>query len=386
MKSSNSLDINSFKSVASMIYMSVVGVCVFIIQPGVVQGFVSELGFTPEQAGYAASAELWGLAITTVALTFLADKFDWHKIALLALLTAVIGNIASTFTTDSQTFILIRTLTGLGLGAMISLPFAMLGMTKKMDFNFGLALVFILLYGALGLFLIPWALGKIGLDGIFMFIAFFCGIGLLLIPNLPRGAHQASNFNDSNPSELGLQKVLALAGVLLFNLGIGAVWAYLFLVGLEANITEQGVANVLTISQLLGMLGAFLVVFLSSRVKRGLPFATSILLCAIGVGFLLFGVDFLKFSIAVYLFNFAWNMVVPYIMATLSSFADNSKTVIRGSCMQMLGVATGPYIAAKIVGSSATPAYDTVNLFAVSMFIVALLLLLPAIVALKDRD
>jgi len=70
MKSSNSLDINSFKSVASMIYMSVVGVCVFIIQPGVVQGFVSELGFTPEQAGYAASAELWGLAITTVALTF----------------------------------------------------------------------------------------------------------------------------------------------------------------------------------------------------------------------------------------------------------------------------------------------------------------------------
>ena len=225
MKSSNSVDINSFKSVASMIYMSVVGVCVFIIQPGVVQGFVSELGFTPEQAGYAASAELWGLAITTVLLTFIAHKLDWHKIAFVALLVAVIGNIVSTLTTDSQTFILIRTLTGLGLGAMISLPFAMLGMTKKMDFNFGMALVFILLYGALGLYVFPSALGKIGLDGIFIFIAVFCGIGLLLIPNLPKGAHQATNFDDSNQSELGLQKVLALGGVLSFNLGIGAVWA-----------------------------------------------------------------------------------------------------------------------------------------------------------------
>lgn len=386
MKSSNSLDINSVKSVASMIYLSVVGVCVFIIQPGIVQGFVSELGFSPEQAGYAASAELWGLAITTVLLTFLSDRLDWRKITLVALLIAVLGNIASTLTTDSQTFILVRTFTGLGLGAMISLPFAMLGMTKKMDFNFGMALVFILLYGAIGLFLFPWALEKIGLDGIFIFIAVFCGIGLLLIPNLPTGAHHATNFSDLNQSELGLQKVLALAGVLAFNLGIGAVWSYLFLVGLEANITEQGVANVLTISQLLGMLGAFVVVFLSSKVQRGVPFATSILLCAIGVGFLLFGVDFLKFSIAVYLFNFAWNMVVPYIMATLSSFADNSKTVIRGSCMQMLGIATGPYIAAKIVGSSATPVYDTVNLFSVSMFVLALLLLLPAIIALKDRD
>lgn len=384
MKSSNSPDINNIKSVASMIYLSIVGVCVFIIQPGIVQGFVSELGFSPEQAGYAASAELWGLAITTVILTFLSARLDWRKITAVALIVAVAGNIASTFNTDSQTFIIIRTITGLGLGAMISLPFAMLGMTKKTDFNFGLALVFILAYGAIGLYLFPWALENIGLDGIFIFLAVFCGIGLLLIPNLPCGASQTTEL-DAGSEEFRFQKLLALAGVLAFNLGIGAVWAYLFLVGLEANIEEQGVANVLTISQLLGMLGAFLVVFLSSRVKRGIPFAASVLACAIGIGFLLFGVNFFIYSVAVYLFNFAWNMVVPYIMATLASFADNSKTVIRGSCMQMLGLATGPYIAAKIVGSGESPAYSTVNLFSVSVFVLALVLLLPAIIALKDR-
>jgi predicted MFS family arabinose efflux permease len=382
----NELDINSRKSIVSMIYMTVVGVCVFIIQPGIVQGFVSELGLAPEQAGYAASAEMWGLAITTVLLTYFADRVDWRKITIAALLLAVAGNLASTLSTDVQTFTIIRTITGLGLGAMISLPFAMLGMTEKTDYNFGLALVWILAYGAAGLFLIPSALASIGLDGIFIFIALFCGLGLFLVPNLPRGAQQETDINSIEDGKFRFQKISALAGVFVFNLAIGAVWAFLFLVGINANIEEQGVANILTISQILGMLGALLVVFLSSKVSREAPLGIAILFCAVGIGFLLLGVDFFIYSIAVYTFNFFWNMVVPYIMATLAAFNDNSKTVIRGSCMQMLGIATGPYIAARIVGSTVPPSYDTVNLFGVVMISLSLILILPAILALRGRD
>lgn len=379
------LDVNSLKSRVSMIYLTIVGVCVFIIQPGIVQGFVSELGLTPEQAGYVASAELWGLAITTVLLTYFANRINWRTITIIGLVIAVVGNLASTITSDAQAFTIIRAITGLGLGAMISLPFAMIGMTEKTDFNFGLALIFILAYGAAGLFLIPWALGSIGLNGIFVFVAIFCAIGLLLIPNLPTGDHRDSASTQRTTSgELIPQKLLALAGVFAFNLGIGAVWAYLFLVGINANLTEQAVANVLTISQLLGMLGAFVVVMLSTKISRETPFVLAIVLCAIGIGFLLLGVDFLIYSLAVYIFNFAWNMFVPYVMATLAAFADNSKTVIRGSSMQMLGIATGPYIAAKIVGGGGS--YYIVNLFGVLMFLLSLFLLLPAIVALKGKS
>ena len=380
------LDINSRKSVFSMIYLAVVGVCVFIIQPGIVQGFVSELGLSPEQAGYVASAEMWGLAITTVLLIVFAKRVDWRKLTVAALLVAVAGNLASVLNTDAQTFTIIRAITGLGLGAMISLPFAMIAMTEKTEANFGFAVVWVLIYGAVGLYLIPWALETIKLDGIFIFLAVFCGIGLLLVANLPRGAGEEEQGSDSTDNSFGLQKLSALAGVLAFNVAVGAVWAYLFLVGIDANIEEQGVANVLTFSQLLGVLGAYSVVFLSSRISREAPLSIAILLCAIGIGFLLFGVNFLFYSIAVYLFNFAWNVVVPYVMATLAAFNDNSKTVIRGSCMQMLGLAIGPYIAAVIVGETVPAAYASVNLFATVMFVLSLILIVPALVVLRGKD
>ncbi len=68
------IDVNRTRSIASIIYLAVVGVCVFIIQPGFVQGLVETLAMSPEQAGYIASAEMWGLAASTILLNFISHK------------------------------------------------------------------------------------------------------------------------------------------------------------------------------------------------------------------------------------------------------------------------------------------------------------------------
>ena len=388
MASANQLDINSKKSVYSIIYLVVVGVCVFIIQPGIVQGFVSELGMTPEQAGYVASAEMWGLALTAVLLTFFASRVSWRKITLIGLSLAVIGNLTSTLDLSIEAFTAVRAITGIGLGALIPLPFAMLGMTDKREFNFGFANVMALLYGAIGLFLIPSALISIGLDGIFVFLAIFGAIGLLVIPYLPNRADDANTEEQEDNSDpySTSTKMMALGGVLLFDIAIGAVWAYIFLVGVQGGIGEQTVANILTFSQFLGVLGSLLVVYLAGRIGRGGPFAAAIFFCAVGIGILLFDVNFLYYSAAIYIFNFWWNLVQPYIMATLSAFNDRSETVIRGSCMQMLGFAIGPYIAASMIGDSLTPDYQVVNLMGTVLFLASLLLFLPAIVQQRKRE
>jgi len=182
------IDVNSFRSVASIIYLAVVGVCVFIIQPGFVQGLVDTLGLTPEEAGYIASIEMWGLALTTIILNFIAHKYKWQKLTFWFLLTAVIGNLVSIGQTDVVTLSITRAITGIGLGGMISLPFAMMGLTNNPDRNFGFLVVWVLIYGALGMFAIPMALDVIKLNGILVFLALFCAIGILLIRNLPKRA------------------------------------------------------------------------------------------------------------------------------------------------------------------------------------------------------
>ena len=62
------LDVNSSSSLFATIYLSVIGAAVFIVQPGFVQGLVQFYGFSEREVGYVASAEIWGIALTTLFL------------------------------------------------------------------------------------------------------------------------------------------------------------------------------------------------------------------------------------------------------------------------------------------------------------------------------
>ena len=373
------IDINSTRSVASIIYLAVVGVCVFIIQPGFVQGLVQTLGLSPEEAGYIASAEMWGLAATTILLNFIAHKYDWQKLTFWFLLVAVVGNLASIGQSNVFTLGVIRAFTGLGLGGMISLPFAMMGLTKNPDRNFGFIVVWVLVYGALGMFAIPLALDMIKLDGILVFLAVFCGVGLLLIRFLPKRADDHVEQERLTDHFSPVIKASTLLAILVFNTAIGVVWAYIFLVGVNGGLAEQAVANVLTLSQFLGVAGAFLAAMLATTIGRGIPLGVAMVGCGAGVAWLLSDMTYLVYSVAIYLFNFMWNVAQPYLLAVMASFADGGKMIVRGVCLQMIGFAIGPYIGANLLGAEGPDMYQIVNLVGAALFIVSWVLILPAV-------
>lgn len=378
------LDVNSTRSVASIIYLAVVGVCVFIVQPGFVQGLVESLGLTPEQAGYIASAEMWGLAATTIVLNVFASRIDWQKMTFWFLLVAVLGNLASIGQHDPLALGIIRAITGIGLGGMISLPFAMMGLTNNPDRNFGFIVTWVLIYGALGLFAMPVALKTVSLNGVLVFFALFCAIGMLLIRNLPKCAGDHVEAHQLTDHFSGFVKASTLLAILIFNSAIGIVWAYLFLVGTHASIEEQGVANVLTISQFLGVAGAFLAAILAARVGRFVPLSIAVLGCSGGIAFLLGDISYLIYSAAVYLFNFMWNVAQPYLLAVMAGFADGGKMIVRGVALQMVGFAIGPYLGATLLGETGTAMYDSVNLAGAALFLLSWAFLIPALIAQKN--
>jgi MFS family permease len=375
------VDVNSTRSIASIIYLAVVGVCVFIIQPGFVQGLVENLGLTPGEAGYIASAEMWGLAVTTIVLTVVAHKYDWQKLTFWFLIVAVIGNLASIGQTDVLLLGLARVVTGLGLGGMISLPFAMMGLTRNPDRNFGFIVVWVLLYGALGLFAMPWALAIIKLNGVLLFLAVFCALGLPLIRYLPRRADDHLQETECTDQYSGTVKGFTLLGILAFNTAIGIVWAYIFLVGVNGGMAEQSVANVLTISQFLGVAGALLAAMLATAIGRLIPLGIAITGCGIGVAWLLNDISYLVYATAIYLFNFMWNVAQPYLLALMASFADGGKMIVRGVCLQMIGFAIGPYIGATLLRAQGADMYSAVNQVGSALFFLSLLLILPALLA-----
>jgi len=154
----------------------------------------------------------------------------------------------------------------------------------------------------------------------------------------------------------------------------------MFLLGLEAGVAEQTVANVLTVSQFLGIAGAFLVVVLQLRIGRIIPLQLSIFGTAIGIYMLIGEIALFQFALGVCLFNFLWNVSMPYLLATMSDFDRRGRVVIYGIAAQTMGYAIGPFIAATLLGASG---YAMVYTVATILFIASGLLLLPGLIAQK---
>ena len=155
---------------------------------------------------------------------------------------------------------------------------------------------------------------------------------------------QHETFAHLGPIELHkIPIAYLLFATLLYNIAIGLVWVYLFNVGTDAGIEEQEVANALTISQFLGIAGAFIAVLIQAKFGRVLPLLFGTILGALGIYWIVGDINTTQYWFGVCLFNFMWNMTMPYILATLAHFDRRSHVVAYGVSMQMIGYATGPF-------------------------------------------
>jgi hypothetical protein len=122
----------------------------------------------------------------------------------------------------------------------------------------------------------PQVYSTVGMNGVLVFFAAFCALGLVFVRHLPDSGDHIETTGEPAHISPAL-KGISFAAILSYNITIGIVWAYLFLAGLQAGMGEQGVANALTLSQFLGIAGAFLAVLFEVRLGRLLPLAIGVL-------------------------------------------------------------------------------------------------------------
>lgn len=368
------IDINSTMAITSAIFISVIGPSVFIVQPGFVQGLVELLNYSEQEAGYVAAAEMWGIALTTVLLTFLTTRLNWRHLILISAVLMVAGNLASLLFSDPVSFAITRIVVGIGAGTMISLGFTILGLTADPGKNFAYMVMWVLLYGGLVMILLPTAFELIGMNGLLVFFALFASLAFFFVGYLPSSAEEHVHLEEDSITAPRFYRVLAVISVFMFFMGVGAIWTYLFLIGIDSGGTEQQVANALTLCQFTGAAGAFTAVVIGNKYGRIKPLVVGVLGCLIAI-FMLFGViGLIVFTLAVSVFNFAYNMTHPYLYAALSSI-DRSGSIIRYAVAgQMLGTAIGPTIAASVVAPSM---FTNVIIVSIIFFALTLVFIVP---------
>jgi len=366
------IDINSWPSIASAIVLGTIGVLSFIVQPGLVQGFVTILGFSESGANDLAFVEMAGIALATYITALVSRRLNWRIIIGAGLVLAAIGNAGSALTGSGSMFEVARFVTGLGEGAIISMNFAIIGLTMRIERNLALNLLLLLTYGALGLWAMPWAFSTIGLNGIFLVWAVLTTASLVTLPFLPRSAQSAT---EPSPTAVNLgwpMLVIAMLAVVLYNTAIGTAWANLFLIGMEIRPDEQAIANALLLAQFVAIAGALIPVFLEARLGRWIPLITGILFGAGALALLVGKPTYAMFVIAVGGFNFFWNFVLPFILSTIGDMRRGEILSIV-IAMQMTGLGFGPFIAARLLGEGR--GFQTVLALTVGLMIASLVLL-----------
>lgn len=371
------LNINSPAALFGVIYLSTIGAAVFIVQPGFVQGLVASFGLSEQQVGYVASAEVWGIALTTLALALHGRRTPAYRVTLCAIGLFVLGNLLSLATRDPVWFTACRFVAGLGSGGLVSLTFTQVGLTDKPDRNFGFLIMGVLTYGALGLWAMPSLIAAIGIEGLILCFAAFGASGLLFVRYVPPSLTEHVAVESDAVDLPALGRWVAVVAMFTYFFAQGVIWAYLFLIGMNGGLQEQAVANGLMLSQFLGIAGALVAVLLGSRLGRAGPLAVGILGGALVLLVLLGPFSALLYALVVCVYNFAWNMSHPFLLAAMASFDRHGRVVSHAVAAQMLGLSVGPAFAGSLLPAGGYPA---VVLAGVALFALSyLLILLPLV-------
>ena len=121
-------------------------------------------GFSTEQARYALSFLVVGMAISRLSLTFILKKIDGAKVIVMSMFVCIAGAVCTLLATSIATAIIGSVLFGLGLAA--TFPIALGKVGEKYKEMSGTAFSFALVVALLGNTLLNLLVGQIGLQGL----------------------------------------------------------------------------------------------------------------------------------------------------------------------------------------------------------------------------
>jgi predicted MFS family arabinose efflux permease len=368
------VDLDRGASRIAAILTPLIGGMVYVVQPGFVQGLTQYVGFTDKQAGYLTAAEMAGIACASITLTLFSHRLHWRRTLLACFLLELTGNAVSMLVRDLAPFAIVRFAVGLGSGGAISLGFALIGMTHSPERNFGWNIGLAGLYGAVVMFALPTVLGGIGFNGFLLFFVACAAVGVYLVRFLPTTV--AGELPAEGSATLTWAwKGPALSAILLYFTAQGGVWAYLFLIGTAGGLSEAQVATALTWSGIAGIFGGFTPALIGNRVGRVGPLVVGIVAGLVPMLYLKGPEAVWGYTVGVCVYNFAWNMTHPFLLATYASFDRTGRVVVYATALQTIGMAIGPAVAATLIHSGD---YSPINWLAIVLFVATLAMIVPA--------
>tara|TARA_Y100001951_G_scaffold101807_1_gene107342 strand:+ start:34786 stop:35952 length:1167 start_codon:yes stop_codon:yes gene_type:complete len=337
----------------AVVLFAAIAPCVLMTAPAVAAQYANELGIGPARIGQLLSVELAAMSLATLPSYYWLSRWNWRRVGFAAAGVFILVNLVSAYSVDFQSLLVLRALSALAGGTLMVLCIASASASTQQDRVYGLWVSGQLFLGALGLWLLPLLFAMAGLKALYLSLAALMALCMPLAGCFPVGAAapaQVQHAGDA-PSHR-LSGVFGVLAVLLFYIGLSAVWSFIGSIASAADIDALSSGQILSIATVLGILGALCATLIGSRWPRQMSLLAGYSMMGAAVLLLLGEPNLFRFALAALLFKYAWTFVLPFILATLASFDRQGRLMSTVNLVIGGGLALGPVIAGPALESS----------------------------------
>ena len=356
-------------SLAAAILVSIAGIAAFSVLPLTV-GAISDLeNIGAAKAGFVASTDLVGFAISSIVAAVVKLSIRIRILSFVGLILAMSGNAASIVSEGFVFLVSMRLIAGAGAGAAYAAALAALGDAQNPDRAFGFMIAAQIAFQVLALQIIAELVPISGAQGVFFFQGAIAGIAVLgSIFMAPLTIQNQDFIRLIKSRHLAWRDLLAVA---LFIANISAVWAFIELIGLSAEVKPETIADVLSLALALSIFGAISAAIVGGRLNWRLAIAFAVGLQLSALTMLTYSSDFTTFAIGAVLYSFAWAFAPPFLFATIARNDHTGRSMLLAPAAQAAGAGLGPIVAAVIFVKSDIVG---VTLFAATMCTLVILI------------
>lgn len=321
---------------------------ILMTAPAVAAQLASQWQLSPARIGYLFSAELGAMSLATVPAWWWMRRISWRRMALIAGIVFVLGNLFCAFVTRYETLLVARFIASLGGGTLMILCISCAAGTANPSRTYAFWVLGQLLLGAVGLLVLPTLFQLYGLKAAYLILAAIMLCALPLTFAFPPRFQPAtgSGARVNAPAGGRLRAVLA---VLLFYLSLSAVWTFIGSIGEAAGMTPVRSGQVLAAATVFGIIGAGVAALRGTRGRDGAPVVLGYGLLVLSVALLAGQPMLARFALAAVLFKFTWTFVLPFILARVATLDGDGRLMNSINLVIGGGMALGPMLAGLLL-------------------------------------
>ena len=353
--------------------MALVGYSVMVSVPVLSTAWVGMLGFTEEQVGRVAGADLGGFSFGAILASVLVARVNRRFLVLAGLILSICANALCIVFVDYEQVLWLRVAAGFGSGIFTAIAVVSLGGTTKPVHAFNLLLFAFAFSTALELHTLP----RLTMNGIYLFfigLNVMCIMFLHWVPTRPltdeelaRQEEAAEDVEDWHVPKI--LPIICLVAVCFTYINIGGYYTYIELAAFADGVTQDWTGPVLTWSSIFAIVGC-VIALLCTRFGLFKPLFVSLVAMAACVFMLSSGITKMNFMVSLFSFMTLWTFVDVYQSAMLAHMDRRGSLVALLPSVQGFGQFIGPNVSASVLGLGF--GYGTMFMVSGSMALVAL--------------